>query len=268
MRKIRVRGRRGRAAHVSVGDSVGRRRARVCARAARAGHGCRGPSCCRPRRPRRNRRGVARSRSHRRSDRAARARPLAVARGGAGGPEAVLVRQVRVADRRRGAEAALSAVAARPASLATNARLALIGDAAAKVSQLSVMVLAARLLPTRELAALGVCLTVATVLTAALDAGVATVLVRECAADPRRGWASVEAACRIRLPFAVAAVVGCTAAGIVLDRPLDALLLAGLALLGTAGLTLCAVFRGAQALETEAEQKLAAAAVTLAAVAA
>ena len=36
----------------------------------------------------------------------------------------------------------MSAVAARPASLATNARLALVGDVASKAAQLGVMVLA------------------------------------------------------------------------------------------------------------------------------
>jgi O-antigen/teichoic acid export membrane protein len=156
----------------------------------------------------------------------------------------------------------VSAVAARPASLATNARLALIGDVASKAAQLAVMVLAARLLPTRELAALGICLTLATVLTIGLDAGVSTVLVRECASDPRRGWASAGAAVRVRLPFALVAVAACAAGGFTLSRPLDALLVAGLAILGAAALTLYAVFRAAQTLETEAEQKLMAAAVT------
>src|SRR5437667_27121 len=83
---------------------------------------------------------------------------------------------------------------ARHASRATNARLALVGDVASKAAQLGVMVLAARLLSTRELAVFGICLTLATVLTVALDAGVSTVLVRECASRPRRGWASAAAA--------------------------------------------------------------------------
>ena len=162
----------------------------------------------------------------------------------------------------------MTAVAATPPSLATNARLALVGDVAVKAAQLGALVLAARLLPTGELATLGVCLTLATVLTAALDAGVSTVLVRECAPDPRRGWASLEAAVRVRLPLAAAAVAACAGGGALLDDRLDALLLACLALIGAAGLTLCAVFRAAQLLEPEAEQKLLAAPITLAAVAA
>lgn len=160
----------------------------------------------------------------------------------------------------------MSALAARSASLATNARLALIGDAASKAAQLAVLVLAARVLPTRELAALGICLTLATVLTVFLDAGVSTVLVRDCASDPRAGWASARAAVRVRLPLALAAVASCAVGGFVLSRPLDAVLLAAVAILGAGALTLYAVFRAAQTLETEARQKLMAAAVTVAAV--
>jgi O-antigen/teichoic acid export membrane protein len=162
----------------------------------------------------------------------------------------------------------MSAVAARPASLGTNARLALIGDVASKAAQLAVLVLAARLLPTRELAALGICLTLATVLTVFLDAGVSTVLVRECASDPHRGWASVAGTARARLPLALAVVAACVAGGLMLGRPLDGFLVAGLAILGGAALTLYAVFRAAQTLETEAEQKIIAAGVTFAAAAA
>ena len=150
----------------------------------------------------------------------------------------------------------MSAVAARPASLATNARLALVGDVASKAAQLGVMVLAARLLSTRELAVFGICLTLATVLTVALDAGVSTVLVRECASRPRRGWASAAAAFRGRLLLALAAVAACTAGGFAFRRPVDALLVAALAILGATALTLYAVFRAGQTLETEAEQKL------------
>jgi O-antigen/teichoic acid export membrane protein len=160
----------------------------------------------------------------------------------------------------------LSAVAARATSVAANARLALVGDLASKAVQLGTLVLAARLLPTRELAALGICLTVATVLTAALDAGVSTVLVRDCAADPRSGWASAAAAGRARVPLALAALAACVVGGAVIGRPLEALLVAMLALLGAAALTLYAVFRAAQTLETEATQKLTAAAATFAGV--
>jgi O-antigen/teichoic acid export membrane protein len=160
----------------------------------------------------------------------------------------------------------LSAVAVRPASLATNARLALLGDLASKAAQLGTLVLAARVLPTRELAALGISLTVATVLTAALDAGVSTVLVRDCAGDPRRGWASAGAAARARLPLALAALAACAVGGFVVERPLEAMLVAALAILGAAALTLYAVFRAAQTLETEAAQKLTSAAVTFAGV--
>jgi O-antigen/teichoic acid export membrane protein len=160
----------------------------------------------------------------------------------------------------------MSALAAQPASLATNARLALIGDLASKAAQLAVMVVAARLLATRELAALGICLTLATVLTVGLDAGVSTVLVRECASDPRRGWASARATTRVRLLLALAVVAACAVGGFILKRQLDALLVAALAFFGAAALTLYAVFRAAQTLAREAEQKLMAAAVTLVAV--
>src|SRR5690349_7271571 len=148
----------------------------------------------------------------------------------------------------------MSALAAQPASLATNARLALVGDVASKAAQLAVMVVAARFLPTRELAALGICLTLATVLTVGLDAGVSTVLVRECASDPRRGWASARAATRVRLLLALAIVAACAAGGFIFKRPLDALLVATLAFLGAAALTLYAVFRAGQTLATEAVQ--------------
>jgi O-antigen/teichoic acid export membrane protein len=156
----------------------------------------------------------------------------------------------------------VSAVAARPAGLAANARLAFAGDLASKAAQVGTLVVAARLLPTRELAALGICLTVGTVLTAVLDAGVSTVLVRDCAADPRSGYASASAATRTRMPLALASVAACVAAGAAMGRPLEALLVALSAILGAAALTLYAVFRAAQRLETEAAQKLVAAVVT------
>src|SRR5207249_2307259 len=226
------------AAHIPVGKPVGRGGACVRPRTACAGHRCWRPARCGPRRPRRTRRPIVQSCAHRRRDRSARARSPEAARGGARGTGALLVRGVRVADRHRRPETLMSAVAARPASLATNARLALVGDVASKAAQLGVMVLASRLLSTRELAVFGICLTLATVLTVALDAGVSTVLVRECASRPRRGWASAAAAFRGRLLLALAAVAACTAGGFAFRRPVDALLVAALAILGATALTL------------------------------
>jgi len=159
----------------------------------------------------------------------------------------------------------MSSLAARPAGLATNARLALAGDLASKAAQVGTLVVAARLLSTRELAALGICLTVVTILTATLDAGVSTVLVRDCAGEPRRGWASAGAATRARVPLAAAALVACLAGGLALRRPLESAAVALLAIAGAAALTLYAVFRAAQTLQTEAAQKLLAATVTFAA---
>ena len=112
--------------------------------------------------------------------------------------------------------------------MASNARLALAGDLAGKAAQLAALALAARLLSTQQLALLGVCLALATVLTAVLDMGISTVLVREAAGDPGRAWPLLLGSLRARLALALL-VAGLTIEiGLWLGSPLEGLLVLGL----------------------------------------
>ncbi len=153
-------------------------------------------------------------------------------------------------------------------SVASNARLALAGDLAGKAAQLAALALAARLLSTQQLALLGVCLALATVLTAVLDMGISTVLVREAAGDPGRAWPLLLGSLRARLALALL-VAGLTIEiGLWLGSPLEGLLVLASGAVGAALIGLLSVFRAAQELAVEAEARLAAAVLSLVAVAA
>jgi PST family polysaccharide transporter len=151
----------------------------------------------------------------------------------------------------------------RPRGLVANARLALAGDLAMKGSALAVTVIAARALSTHEFAVLGVCLALVTVLTAALDAGVSVLVVRDGAQDTGRRGAILYATTAARLPFAVAVAAVAVGYGVAHNRLLEALGVVAISLVGAASLSLLAVLRAAQNLVFEAWQKLAGGALGL-----
>jgi O-antigen/teichoic acid export membrane protein len=138
-----------------------------------------------------------------------------------------------------------------------NASLALVGDLAAKLGLLAVVVVAARALSTVEYARLGVALAAAGILATVLDAGVSVLLVRDGARDAARRGELFRAALRGRVPF----LAGVAAAGIVLGAVTGqlALVVASIALAAAnaATLSVLALFRAAQDLRYEAVAKLA-----------
>jgi O-antigen/teichoic acid export membrane protein len=138
-----------------------------------------------------------------------------------------------------------------------NASLALLGDLAAKLGLLAVVVFAARSLSTVEYARLGVALAAAGILATLLDAGVSVLLVRDGARDVARRGELFRAALRGRLPFL--AVVA--SAGLVLGAVTGqvTLVVASVALAAgnAATLSVLALFRAAQDLRYEAVAKLA-----------
>jgi len=130
---------------------------------------------------------------------------------------------------------------------------------------LAVLVIAARVLSTREFAALGVSLAVATVLTCLLDAGSSVALVRDAEGSRERALASLRASARGRMPLALVVWGAGVLVGAQLDRPVESVLVLVLATLGAAALSLLAVFRVAETFSVEVLQKLTAATLGLAA---
>ena len=139
--------------------------------------------------------------------------------------------------------------------VAANATLALAGDAVTKLAALGAMVFAARLLPVHEFAALGVALAVSTVLTAVLDAGVATLVVRDGAAGRAEAGMLLRSSLFARLPLLALACAGAAIAGSALHERALALLVLGGAAAGAASLSLFGAFRAAQDLAFEAALK-------------
>src|SRR5205814_10558882 len=82
-----------------------------------------------------------------------------------------------------------SAAEAAPRSLRANAGLALAGDLFTKASAFIAIAVVARVLPTAELALLGVCMALMSVLGSALDAGVSVLITRDGAGERRRAGA-------------------------------------------------------------------------------
>src|SRR5262249_30795707 len=157
-------------------------------------------------RPRRHPLRTGRCGRARAGDRADGLRARTTSRGGAARPSELLVPELR----RRPAHGTRGT--RRVAMVGRNASLALVGDLAAKLGLLAVVVVAARSLSTVEYARLGVALAAAGILATVLDAGVSVLLVRDGARDAARRGELFRAALRGRMPFL--ALVA--AAGIVL----------------------------------------------------
>jgi O-antigen/teichoic acid export membrane protein len=138
-----------------------------------------------------------------------------------------------------------------------NASLALIGDLAAKLGLLAVIVVAARALSTVEYARLGVALAAAGIVATVLDAGVGVLLVRDGARDAARRGALFLGAVRGRLPFVVVAASAGLVVGAVTGQVLLVIAAVALAIANAATMSVLALFRAAQDLRYEAVAKLA-----------
>jgi lipopolysaccharide exporter len=138
-----------------------------------------------------------------------------------------------------------------------NSAFALAGDLAAKGGMLVVMMVAARGLSTREFAAFATAIAVATVMTAALDAGSQTLLTRDGVAGPAVRGPLLRALAAARAPMLLLCLTAAVIAGVMLHRPLDAVATVLLATAGAIQLSLTGALRSAQDLRPEAMAKLA-----------
>jgi O-antigen/teichoic acid export membrane protein len=141
-------------------------------------------------------------------------------------------------------------------SIAANSALALGGDAASKVSGILAVALAARWLTVEQFALVGAALAAATILTAVLDGGLSTLIVRDGAASATARTATLRAGLAARLPLLALAFVAAAAFGAVRDQLAPALLVVAAAAAGALSLALLALFRAGQNLAVEAVQKL------------
>src|SRR5262249_45751199 len=127
-----------------------------------------------------------------------------------------------------------------------NAGLAFAGDAASKVAAFAIVVLCARLLPLDEFAHLGVALAAFTVLTCLVDAGVATVIVRDCAARTDRARAVMRASIPLRAPLVALTAAAGIAGGLVVGDLWLGVATAVAAVAAAWSLSLTALFRAVQ----------------------
>jgi O-antigen/teichoic acid export membrane protein len=145
-----------------------------------------------------------------------------------------------------------------------NVGFALVGDLASKAGGLAALAVAARFLPTPELARLGVVLALVTVLTAALDLGASTAIVRDGATDDA-GAARVSrlllGSTIARTPLLLLAVAAGLGVGAAVGEIGISLAAIAATATGVASLTAFALFRAVQDLRVEARARLAGAIV-------
>jgi O-antigen/teichoic acid export membrane protein len=152
----------------------------------------------------------------------------------------------------------------RSRSLATNSGLAFAGDLASKIGLLLVLVIAARMLPTEELAILGTALAVSGILAVCLDAGSGLAITRDGARDTGSRGALLSALVVARLPAVVLVLLAAVAAGAALKAPVVWIAAAALAVLGALAVSLIGYFRAGQDMQPEAVQKIVFAVLALA----
>lgn len=151
--------------------------------------------------------------------------------------------------------------------LAANSALALAGDLASKLGGFAVLFAGARLLSIGEFAVLATGLAAASLLTAGLELGAGTLLSRDGVGGAKARGRLFRALLISRAPFAAGLLVCAPFAGLAVGRPLAALAIAALAVVGAPMLTVLGLYRSAQDLRPEAIQKLGAALLSVAAVA-
>lgn len=144
----------------------------------------------------------------------------------------------------------------RARSFATNSSLAFTGDLFSKIGLLLVMVIAARTLPTGEVAILGTALAVAGMLAVCLDAGSGLAITRDGARSPEARGGLLAALLAARLPGGGLVLAVAIAVGTAVDAPLVWIGAALLALLGALLVSLTGYFRAARDMVPEAVQKL------------
>ncbi|MDX6593089.1 MAG: hypothetical protein QOJ13_2285 [Gaiellales bacterium] len=140
--------------------------------------------------------------------------------------------------------------------LLTNTAFALAGDVAAKAGMFLALLVAARVLPTPEFARLGVAMAVVMILVAVLDAGCATVIIRDGASSRRTRHSLLRATVSARLPLALAMIAGAAGWALAFGELGLALVVLACVVANAAQLSVLAVFRSAQTLAVEAIAKL------------
>jgi O-antigen/teichoic acid export membrane protein len=143
----------------------------------------------------------------------------------------------------------------KPRSLATNSGLAFVGDLASKLGLLLVMVIAARMLATAELATLGTALAVSAILAVCLDAGSGLAITRDGARDEATRGALLSALVVARLPAVALVLAAAVAVGMAVAAPGVCVGAALLAALGALTVSLIGYFRAGQDMQPEAVQK-------------
>lgn len=143
-----------------------------------------------------------------------------------------------------------------PRGLLTNAALAFAGDIAAKAGMFLALLVAARALPTHEFAQLGVAMAVMLILTAVLDGGVSTVIVRDGATTGGGRLALLRSSAAMRLPLLLVMVVAAACSVVVFGGAGLTLATIACVIANAAQLSSLAIFRSAQNLAVEAVTKL------------
>jgi O-antigen/teichoic acid export membrane protein len=143
----------------------------------------------------------------------------------------------------------------KPRSLATNSGLAFVGDLASKLGLLLVMVIAARMLATAELATLGTALAVSAILAVCLDAGSGLAITRDGARDEATRGALLSALVVARLPAVALVLAAAVAVGMAVAAPGVCVGAALLAALGALTVSLIGYVRAGQDMQPEAVQK-------------
>jgi O-antigen/teichoic acid export membrane protein len=147
-----------------------------------------------------------------------------------------------------------------------NSALALAGDAASKGGALIVVVLGARFLDVAEFATLATGLAVAGVLTAMLDLGGGTLLSRDGVTSRAARGRLFTASMHARLPIFGVVLVLSPLAGLLLGAGfLDAVAVGALGVSGALALSVLGLYRSCRDIRPEALQRLAAAALAVAA---
>lgn len=147
----------------------------------------------------------------------------------------------------------------RARGLRENSLLALSGDSASKLGAFVVIVLSARLLAIEEFAVLATGLAAAGVIGSLLDLGSGTLITRDGARSRAGRGALFGGLLRARLPIAVAVLLAAPLVGLAIGRPLAALGVVALGIVGSLAVSVNALYRSCQDIRPEALQRLAAA---------
>ena len=150
-------------------------------------------------------------------------------------------------------------------TLRANAGLVLFGDSASKLGMLVTTLVAARVLSVGEFAAVAAALAAAGVMASVLDCGSGLLIARDGTASVAARGSLALALARARIPLVCTVVAGSIVVGLLVGRPLEGVLAAGLALTSACAQTLAGIARAAQNTRPEAASKLVGAVLSMAA---